>query len=62
MLLEEFLLSLGLVEKQVSGPVSRRQRSERLLQVVVFLEALDDVLQLLLTSLDWSKPGNGENV
>lgn len=55
MLLEELFLSFRLVEKKISGPVSRRQSSERFLQVVVFLEALDGLLQLLLPSLNWSK-------
>ena len=43
MLLEELFLSFRLVEEKVSGPVSGRQRSESFLQVVVLLEALDDV-------------------
>ena len=55
MLLEKLFLGFRLVEKQISGPVSGRQRSESFLQVVVFLEALDELLQLLLPSLDWSK-------
>lgn len=56
MLLEELFLSFRLVQKQISGPVRRRQSSEGFLQVVVFLEALDELLQLFLSSFDWSKP------
>lgn len=55
MLLEKLFLSFRLVEKQISGPVSGRQSSESFLQVVMFLEALDELLQLLLSSLNWSK-------
>lgn len=56
MLLEELFLSFCLVQKQIPGPVSRYQSSESFLQVVVFLETLDELLQLLLSSLDWTKP------
>lgn len=56
MLLEKLFLGLRLVEKQVPGPVGRRQRSEGFLQVVVLLEALDELLQLFLSSFNWSKP------
>lgn len=55
MLLEKLFLSFRLVEKKISGPVSGRQSSESFFQVVMFLEALDDLLQLLLSSLNWSK-------
>jgi len=55
MLLEELFLSFRLVEEKVSGPVSRRQSAEGFLQVVVLLEALDDLLQLLLPPLNRSK-------
>lgn len=55
MLLEKLFLSFRLVEKQISGPVSGRQSPESFLQVVMFLEALDELLQLLLSSLNWSK-------
>lgn len=55
MLLEELFLSFRLVEKLISRPVSGCQSSESFLQVVVFLEALDDVLKLFLPSLNWSK-------
>lgn len=55
MLLEKLFLSFRLVEKKISGPVSGCQSSESFLQVVMFLEALDDLLQLLLSSLNWSK-------
>ena len=40
----------------MSGPVSRGECSESLVQVVVLLEPLDNLLQLFLSSLDWSKP------
>lgn len=56
MLLEEFFLSFRLMKKQISGPVACSQSSEGFLQVVVFLEVLDDFLQLLLSPLNWSKP------
>lgn len=56
MLLEEFFLSFRLVEKLISRPVSGRQSSESFLQVVVLLEALDDLFQLFLSSLNRSKP------
>lgn len=56
MLLEKLFLSFRLVQKQISGPVRRRQSPEGFLQVVMFLEALDELLQLFLSSLNWSKP------
>lgn len=56
-LLEKLFLSFRLVEKQISGPVCRRQSPEGFLQVVMFLEALDELLQLFLSSLNWTKPG-----
>lgn len=59
MLLEELFLSFCLVKKQVPGPVSRYQSPESFLQVIVFLEALYELLQLLLPSLDWTKPAGG---
>lgn len=55
MLLEKLFLSFRLVEKQISGPVSRRQSSKSFFQVVMFLETLDELLQFLLSSLNWSK-------
>lgn len=55
MLLEKLFLSFRLVEKQISRPVSRRQSSKSFLQVVMFLETLDELLQFLLSSLNWSK-------
>lgn len=55
MLLEKLFLSFRLVEKKISGPVSGGQSSECFLQVVMFLEALDELLQLLLSSLNWPK-------
>lgn len=56
MLLEKLFLSFCLVKKQIPGPVCGRQSSEGLLQVVVFLEPLDELLQLFLSSLNWSEP------
>lgn len=56
MLLEKLFLSFCLVKKQIPGPVCRRQSSEGFLQVVVFLEPLDELLQLFLSSLNWSEP------
>lgn len=62
MLLEELLLSFGLVQEQISGPVCGRERSEGFLQVVVFLEALDELLQLLLTSFNGPKPAEKQRL
>lgn len=55
MLLKELFLSLGLVEENISAPVSCHQSLVGFLQVVVFLEALNDFLQLFLSPFDWSK-------
>ncbi len=55
MLLEKLFLSFCLVEKKISGPVSGCQSSESFLQVIMFLEALNELLQLFLSSLNWSK-------